>query len=156
MLELVRTLLEGNEKAATLALYTAYNRLGRPLLEAVLDVEKYPDRVPNDFGFAIEDYPELLEEEKEATTLSTVEQFRMMLDCFSLIAKVAYYDTLDCDGLPLTHALAAFPFWCKEDDLNWITVPDFGRNICLVIECIMRNTFFRVDIGDATLTPSAS
>jgi hypothetical protein len=57
MLELVRTLLEGNEKAATLALYTAYNRLGRPLMEAVLDVEKYPDRVPNDFGFAIETIP---------------------------------------------------------------------------------------------------
>ena len=42
-------MLEGNKKAATLALYTAYNRLGRPLMEAVLDVEKYPDRVPNDF-----------------------------------------------------------------------------------------------------------
>ena len=39
-----------------------------------------------------------------------------------------YYDTLDCDDLPLTHALAAFPYWCKEDDLNWITVSDFGRN----------------------------
>ena len=89
-LEMVRTLLEGNKKAAPLSLYTSYRRLGGPLMKAVRDVEKYPDRVPNDFAFVTEQFPELSDEEKNATTLSTGEQFKMMFDCFSLMAKVAY------------------------------------------------------------------
>ncbi|KAL7545339.1 hypothetical protein ACHAWF_008688 [Thalassiosira exigua] len=95
-------------------------------MKAVKDVEKYPDRVPDDFGFVAEQYPEAPEEDKGATTLSTRDQVKMMFDCFSLIAKVAYYDTLDVDDLPLTHALSAFPYWVKVDELNWTTCPNMG------------------------------
>ncbi|KAL9189215.1 hypothetical protein ACHAXT_011705 [Thalassiosira profunda] len=134
MLDMVRAFVDANKESASLALCTAFSKVARSTHDAAFDYEKYPDRIPADFGFAVEGSMKrkgctseediLSDDEKNVTTLSAREQFRMMYDCFALLAKAAYYEgKSDLDGLPLTHALAAYPYWCKVDDLNWATLP---------------------------------
>lgn len=126
----VRTLLEGSPKAAT-SLYRASWCLVRALYEAMDDEETYPDRIPVDLGFVEEEIPDedltnLGREMRARTKITFRAQSKMMLDVLILIAKAGYYgSTADCNDKPLLHALVAFPYQLRVDDLNWTSsVPD--------------------------------
>ena len=127
-LDKVRTILEGDPRASV-SLFTAYTRLVRALYEAMDDEKTYPDGIPADLAFIEEQIPDedltdLGRRALAATTLTFREQCKMMLDAFVLIAKVGYYGSVDdCNDKPLLHALVAFPYQMKEDDLNWTFVP---------------------------------
>ena len=135
-LDRVRIILDGDVRAAA-SLFTAYTRLVRKIYEAMDDEESYPDRIPADLGFIEEHMPDealtdLGRKAMASTTLTFREQCKMMLDVFVLIAKKGYYGSAGgkdreencCDDKPLLHALVAFPYQLREDDLNWTFVPD--------------------------------
>ena len=124
--------METDPKFAGTSLYSAYRKLGGPLFKAVDDLKTYPTSVPTDFSFASGDKLdyEMTEKEKKHTSLTIEEQFKLVFECFSLVAKGSYYgNTSNLSSLPLTHALVAYPLMCREDELNWKHLPDRAAKV---------------------------
>jgi hypothetical protein len=119
----VLALLKANTNAAKLSIYTAFCRIGGAVKKTL---EKYPDRFPDDGPFSYRQ-DERTDEEKEHTPLTINDQLQLVWDVFELLVKVAYYKTVDCESLPLVHALADLPFMLssEEDGIrNWHYCPD--------------------------------
>jgi len=158
-LDRVRAVLDGDPTGKSAqSLFTAYTRLGCPLLEAADDDKARPRRLPADLSFVPEEVPDedltdLGRRLREATTLTYREQCRMMLDAFVLVAKRGYYgrrgsdDVDDLDDQPLLHALVAFPHQLREDDLNWTFVPDRAVRLA----CRLRPEELSLADGDGNL-----